>query len=238
MRLTTLPGGASWTHTGVRAGFEVAFFRVLSGGHRLTGHTTAHESAALWSVGYDVSVDRSWTTVAVQASSLTNTGRSEVTLARDDAGRWTVNGEPRPELDGCVDVDFESSAVTNTLPVHRLDFIEGVGVDVPAAFVRAEDLRVERLEQLHADRRRSRPDGLPLRVTDFRVHVRSAVRQFGARPGISGHSDQRILGRGRARVAVEPRLRPNSDRAPQLHDSRVRGTAAPETRSGRARRLR
>lgn len=147
MRLTTLPGGASWTHTGVRAGFEVAFFRVLSGGHRLTGHTTAHESAALWSVGYDVSVDRSWTTVAVQASSLTNTGRSEVTLARDDAGRWTVNGEPRPELDGCVDVDFESSAVTNTLPVHRLDFIEGVGVDVPAAFVRAEDLRVERLEQ-------------------------------------------------------------------------------------------
>jgi len=83
----------------------------------------------------------------VQASSLTNTGRSEVTLARDDAGRWTVNGEPRPELDGCVDVDFESSAVTNTLPVHRLDFIAGVGVDVPAAFVRAEDLRVERLEQ-------------------------------------------------------------------------------------------
>ncbi|AXL11294.1 hypothetical protein DXT68_03490 [Microbacterium foliorum] len=147
MRLTTLPGGASWTHTGVRAGFEVAFFQVLSGGHRLTGHTTAHESSALWSVGYDVSVDRSWTTVAVQASSLTNTGRSEVTLARDDAGRWTVNGEPRPELDGCVDVDFESSAVTNTLPVHRLDFIEGVGVDVPAAFVRAEDLRVERLEQ-------------------------------------------------------------------------------------------
>jgi len=147
MRLTTLPGGASWTHTGVRAGFEVAFFQVLSGGHRLAGHTTAHESSALWSVGYDVSVDRSWTTVAVQASSLTNTGRSEVTLARDDAGRWTVNGEPRPELDGCVDVDFESSAVTNTLPVHRLDFIEGVGVDVPAAFVRAEDLRVERLEQ-------------------------------------------------------------------------------------------
>jgi hypothetical protein len=147
MKLTTLPGGASWNHTGARSGFEVVFFTVLSAGHHLSGHTTAHESSALWSVGYDVSVDRSWTTVAVQASSLTNTGRSEVTLARDDAGRWTVNGEPRPELDGCVDVDFESSAVTNTLPVHRLDFIEGLGVDVPAAFVRAEDLRVERLEQ-------------------------------------------------------------------------------------------
>lgn len=62
----------------------------------------------------------------------------------------------QPELEGCFDVDFESSAVTNTLPLHRLDFIEGVGVDVPAAFVRADDLRVERLEQrytlMEADR--------------------------------------------------------------------------------------
>lgn len=37
--------------------------------------------------------------------------------------------------------------MTNTLPIHRLDVIEGVAVDVPAAFVRADDLRVERLDQ-------------------------------------------------------------------------------------------
>ena len=53
----------------------------------------------------------------------------------------------RPDLDGCVDVDFVSSALTNTLPIYRLDFIVGSGVDVSAAFVRADDLRVERLEQ-------------------------------------------------------------------------------------------
>jgi len=147
MKLTTPPGGASWNHTGARAGFEVAFFTILSDGHRLSGHTTARESSALWSVGYDVTVDRSWRTVAVHASSLTATGKSELTLTRDSGGRWTANGELRPELDGCLDVDFESSAVTNTLPIHRLDFIKGVGVDVPAAFVRADDLRVERLEQ-------------------------------------------------------------------------------------------
>lgn len=147
MRLTTPPGEASWNHAGVRTGFEVAFFQVLRAGHRLTGHTTARESSALWSVGYDVTVDRSWRTVAVQASTLTAMGARELTLTCDSAGRWAANGELRPELDGCLDVDFESSAVTNTLPLHRLDFIEGVGVDVPAAFVRAEDLRVERLEQ-------------------------------------------------------------------------------------------
>lgn len=147
MRLTTPPAGASWNHTGARVGFEVAFFNDLSAGHRLTGHTTAHESSALWSVGYDVTVDGSWRTIAVHASNLTARGKRELTLTRDSGGRWTANGGLRPELDGCFDVDFESSAVTNTLPLHRLDFIEGVGVDVPAAFVRADDLRVERLEQ-------------------------------------------------------------------------------------------
>lgn len=147
MRLKTPPAGASWTHTGARTGFEVAFFEDLDAGHRLSGHTTANESSALWSVGYDVAVDRLWRTVTVRASNLTDAGQEKLTLTRDSDGRWTANGEQRPDLHGCGDVDFESSAVTNTLPLHRLDFIEGVGVDVPAAFVRADDLRVERLEQ-------------------------------------------------------------------------------------------
>lgn len=147
MRLTTPPAGASWNHRGARAGFEVAFFTDLNTGHRVTGSTTAHESSVLWSVSYDVTVDSSWRTVRVHASNLAATGQGELALTRDVAGRWTVNGELRPELDDCFDVDFESSAVTNTLPLHRLDFSEGIGVDVPAAFVRADDLRVERLEQ-------------------------------------------------------------------------------------------
>jgi hypothetical protein len=147
MRLPTPPIGASWTHVGARDGFEVAFFAEISTGHRLTGNTTARESTALWSVGYDISVDHSWRTVAVHASNLTAAGVRELTLISDAAGGWTANGESRPDLDGCFDVDLESSAVTNTLPLHRLGFVEGVGIDVPAAFVRADDLRVERLEQ-------------------------------------------------------------------------------------------
>ena len=147
MKLAPPPVSASWNHRGARVGFEVVFLSDRNGGHRLAGHTTASESAALWSVGYRVTVDPSWRTVAVRASSRTDAGVREVRLTRDTADRWTVDGEPRPELDGCVDVDFESSAVTNTLPIHRLDFTVGRGVDVPAAFVRAGDLRVERLEQ-------------------------------------------------------------------------------------------
>lgn len=78
MRLMTPPTGASWNHRGARIGFEVTFFAELSGGHHLTGHTTAHESSALWSVGYDLTVDRTWRTTAVHASNLTAAGRKEL----------------------------------------------------------------------------------------------------------------------------------------------------------------
>lgn len=147
MRLSPPPPAASWVHREVRTGFEVAFFRTHESGIRLSGHTAAREASALWSVSYDVELDETWSTRVVRASALTAAGSQEVMLTRDAAGRWMVNGEPRPELDGCVDVDFESSAVTNTFPIHRLDFAFDQGVDVPAAFVRAEDLRVERVEQ-------------------------------------------------------------------------------------------
>ncbi|MET4782959.1 putative glycolipid-binding domain-containing protein [Glaciihabitans sp. UYNi722] len=147
MRLKPPPAAASWNHQDARVGFEVAFFDGLKAGHRLTGHTTASEPSSLWSVGYDVTVDDAWRTLAVHAMNVTTAGMREVTLNRGAGDRWTVNGDPRPVLDGCVDVDFESSAVTNTLPIHRLEFIVGKGIDVPAAFVQAEDLRIERLEQ-------------------------------------------------------------------------------------------
>jgi hypothetical protein len=52
-----------------------------------------------------------------------------------------------PHLDGCLDVDLEASAMTNALPVHRLDLATGERAQAPAAYVRAPDLSVERLEQ-------------------------------------------------------------------------------------------
>jgi hypothetical protein len=58
-----------------------------------------------------------------------------------------VNGSPAPNLEGCVDVDLESSAVTNALPVHRLELEVGRAAAAPAAFVRVLDLQVERLAQ-------------------------------------------------------------------------------------------
>lgn len=170
MRLSRPPAAASWTHEDARIGFEIVFFRPAADGHRLVGHTTANEDAVLWSVGYDVTVDAGWRTRAVRASTLTVEGAREVSLERDSDDRWTVDGGRRPDLDGCVDVDFESSAVTNTFPVHRLDFVEGAVIDVFSAFVRADDLRVERLDQTYTLLSAS-PEGLRFHYESPRFEV-------------------------------------------------------------------
>ena len=67
-------------------------------------------------------------------------------LERQATG-WLVDGRPAPELEGCADVDLEASAFTNALPVRRIQPDIGRWMTAPAAYVRAPDLAVERLEQ-------------------------------------------------------------------------------------------
>ncbi|MDX3006342.1 putative glycolipid-binding domain-containing protein [Kribbella solani] len=143
MYLQPLPPTASWTHTGLRTGFEVLF----SAGTALHGHTSAREGGSAWYVGYQVDVDSGWRTQSVHAVNRTAAGEHTVALARTPDAHWIVDGLHRPDLGGCEDVDFESSAVTNTLPIHRISFTAGTPVEVPAAFVQANDLSVVRIEQ-------------------------------------------------------------------------------------------
>jgi hypothetical protein len=151
MRLDEPPPSGSWTHTGVRTGFEVVFLDLGDARPRLRGQTTAREGPSLWSVSYRIELAEDWSTRSAEVTNSTAAGERRTFLARTPDGRWTVDGQPRPDLDGCVDVDLESSGVTNTLPVHRIEFAApGAAVQVPAAFVRAEDLRVERIDQTYA----------------------------------------------------------------------------------------
>jgi hypothetical protein len=77
----------------------------------------------------------------------TTRGSQRIVVEGDGAGNWTVGGLRRPELVGCRDVDLESSACTNTFPVHRMKLMVGQRCEAPAAYVRALDATVERLEQ-------------------------------------------------------------------------------------------
>jgi uncharacterized protein len=145
-----LPATACWQHRGARLGFEVAYFQAGPGGWRLDGTTTAVEDAQTWIVAYRIQLDAAWRTRDARITARTASGLRETVLACDGEGRWRVDGRRATHLDACLDIDLESSALTNTLPVHRLELAAGSGADTPAAYIRALDLRAERLEQTYA----------------------------------------------------------------------------------------
>jgi uncharacterized protein len=143
------PATACWQHRGPRSGFEVAYFSGREGGWRIDGTTAAIEDGQTWVVSYSIEVDPAWVTRSAHVTGRTAAGLRETLLESDGAGRWVIDGEPAPDLDGCMDVDLESSAMTNTLPVHRLDLQPGARADAPAAYVRALTLTAGRLDQVY-----------------------------------------------------------------------------------------
>jgi uncharacterized protein len=146
---TAPPVSAAWQHGGSRAGFEVVWTAPAGGGWLLTGRTVAVEEGRPWAVDYEIRVDAAWRTRSARVTGRRAAGSRSVLLLGDGRGRWRVDGRPEPLLEGCLDVDLESSAMTNALPVRRLALAPGERAAAPAAYVRAEDLAVDRLEQAY-----------------------------------------------------------------------------------------
>lgn len=147
MSFAPLPPIASWQHLGARTGFEVATF---ADERRVEGTTTATEAGTSWIVSYVIHFDESWRTRSARI-----TGRGEgfvrtTVIEADGEGNWRVDGVPAAHLHGCVDLDLEASAMTNTFPVHRLRMPAGRAVPTPAAYVRAVGPAVDRLDQTYA----------------------------------------------------------------------------------------
>jgi hypothetical protein len=141
------PPVAAWQHRDARNGFEVVFLDSDSDGFRVDGATTAVEDGEAWVVQYGINLTLDWATRSARAACRSAAGEHEVTLETNGSGRWQINGAAAPALDGCLDLDLESSAMTNAFPVHRLQLDIGEHAEAPAAYVRALDLRVDRLEQ-------------------------------------------------------------------------------------------
>ena len=140
-----LPAFAAWRFVDAVDGFEVLY----AGPGELRGHTSAVEDGQPYAVTYRILFDDQWRTREAHVSNDTLTGQRHTVITSDGAGHWRIDGEPRPDLDGLVDVDLEASACTNTFPVHRLDLPTGTTVTASAVYVQALDLAVRRLDQTY-----------------------------------------------------------------------------------------
>src|SRR5262245_59231705 len=138
---------AAWRHLDARVGFEVVFLRTEGDCFHLVGHSTAVQEGEAWGLRYTLMLDEEWVTRSARVVGQSAVGEHQVRVEGDGSGGWRVDGEPAPELSGCLDVDLEASACTNALPVRRLGLRVGERAGPPAAYVRAPTLDVERLEQ-------------------------------------------------------------------------------------------
>ncbi len=143
--LADLPAFAAWRFVDAVDGFEVVYTQP----GRLRGHTCAVEDGQAYAVRYEITLDDRWRTREARVVSDTIAGPRETVLMSDGEGHWTVDGKAAPQLDGLIDVDIEASACTNTLPVHRLPLVSREVAMAPAAYVRALDLSVTRLDQTY-----------------------------------------------------------------------------------------
>ncbi len=124
-------------------GAERCHLRQTGSGWRLSGQVVASYETRPIDVSYDIHLDPGWLThaVLVEADRLTEPRRLE--LVRELDGRWTVDGSPRSDLEGCTDVDLGISPSTNTLPIRRLHLGLGQEAGVRVAWVRFPELQVD-----------------------------------------------------------------------------------------------
>lgn len=147
----------AWQRIDEEAGHSVARVARRDDGWRFHGNEVLAGPGTILACGFRVDVDSTWSTREVEVWSVSRDGERRLTLAADAERRWWRDGEPAPELAGCIDVDVAATPVTNTFPINRLASLPvGAGATSPVAWVEVPSLRVVRVEQTYrrlADRR-------------------------------------------------------------------------------------
>jgi uncharacterized protein len=106
-------------------------------GHRLAGTVRIIRDETPVEIAYRVDCAPDWTTMGatVEIPAIDIDLRLQV-----DSASWTVDSEPRTDLDGCVDVDLGFTPATNTLPIRRLDTAADISQTIKVAWLRWPEL--------------------------------------------------------------------------------------------------
>jgi hypothetical protein len=96
---------------------------------------------------YRLRCDARWQIAEASLALDQDGAQRSLTLARDAAEGWRIDGAPRPDLAGCSDIDIMATPFTNTLPIRRLALPADRATAVPVAYIRIPDLTVAVVDQ-------------------------------------------------------------------------------------------
>ncbi len=127
-------------------GLEHVIVRSADAGFRAESQLITAEDDP-FRASYELDCDVEWRVRSLSVQVATSAGERALGLSVTSDGRWTVDGQARPDLDGCVDLDINRTPLTNTLPIRRLSWSPGVPVDLSIAYVSLPELEVRAVQQ-------------------------------------------------------------------------------------------
>lgn len=91
---------------------------------------------------YHLQADPDWTFRRLEfvVNGCSETRPRRLLLEHLENGSWAIDGQPAPQLAGCVDIDIQVTPFTNSLPIRRLALAKGESRDLTVAYVPLPDL--------------------------------------------------------------------------------------------------
>lgn len=152
------------------AGFESAWATLTEDTLTADGHSAGLRPEP-FSVDYRLETRHDFITSRMVVTARRAAGEARLDLLRGADGGWTVNGEPRPDLDDALDCDLEACPLTNTMPIvrHRLhESGDQKDQTLVMAFIEVPSLRVSASTQRYTY----------LRATDAGALIRFSSGSF------------------------------------------------------------
>ena len=107
-------------------------------GYRFAGTTLIRHEGIRVEIDYVVEARPDWSTRAARIDIPAMATLFEVEVSPQ--GRWVIEGNHRPDLDGGVDIDLGWTPATNTLPIRRLAFTSGIPVTTRVGWLKWSEL--------------------------------------------------------------------------------------------------
>jgi hypothetical protein len=137
----------AWRRAGSPVGHSLVRLERRGRNFHAEGWEVVGDSGEAWVVHFKLRTDAAWRTRSFVVESTDSTGSRRARLTADGAGSWLLDGQPRPDLDGCLDVDLAAAPFTNTLPIRRLGLAEGEHAEIRAAWIDVPSLTPHAMEQ-------------------------------------------------------------------------------------------
>jgi uncharacterized protein len=128
-------------------GIEHVVTGTYVGGFRADGLVVLGPPLGPVSVSYQVECDASWRVTGLTIHAVSAADHRNLVLRADHNGHWRADGQPLPDLAGCIDIDISLTPLTNTLPIRRLAWEPGRPRELDVVYVNAPDLRLSRARQ-------------------------------------------------------------------------------------------